>query len=105
MKEIENVCVIIYFFRTWETTMMYEYIVYNDIAYILQCDATTTHNVDIGSTSIQGLVAVEDQLLGKLYEHVLREHDPQRLCLWIIAYCSVPGWGFTASSSELSVTM
>ena len=60
---------------------MYVYVVYNDIAYILQyCDATTTHNVDIGSTSIQGLVAVEDELLGKLCEHVLREHYPQRLC-------------------------
>lgn len=61
--------------------MVYMNVVYNDIAYILQCDATTTHNVDIGSTSIQGLVAVEDELLGEPYHHVLREHDPQRLRL------------------------
>lgn len=57
-------------------------VVNDDIAYVLQCDTPTTHNVDVSSTPIQRLVAVKDELLGKLDEHVLREDDPQGLCLY-----------------------
>lgn len=58
------------------------HIVDDDIAYVLPCDAATTHNVDIGSTAIKGLAAVEDELLGELDEHVAREHNPERLSLY-----------------------
>ena len=56
-------------------------IVYNDIAYVLQRNATTTHNVYVSSSPIQGFVTVKDELLGQLYKHVLREHNPKRLRL------------------------
>lgn len=57
-------------------------VVNDDIADKLQGDAATTHNVDVSSAAIQCLVAVEDELLGKLDEHVSREDDPQGLCLY-----------------------
>ena len=57
------------------------HIVDDDIAYVLQSDASTTHNVDIGSAAIEGFVAVEYEFLGELDEHVAREHNPEWLSL------------------------
>lgn len=57
------------------------HIVDDDIAYILQSNATPTRNVNISSSPIKSLVAIKDELLRKLDEHVAREHNPQRFWL------------------------
>lgn len=57
------------------------YIVNNDIAYELQSNASATHNVHICPTPIESLVAVKDELLRELDEHVAGEDNPQRFSL------------------------
>lgn len=69
------------YIHTWGIAMMDVNIVYNNIAYILQRNATTSDNMHISSTAIKRLVAIEDELLWELYQHILREHYPQRLFL------------------------
>lgn len=57
------------------------HIVDDDIAYILQSNASPTGNVNISSTPIKSLVAIKDELLRKPNEHVAGEHNPQRFRL------------------------
>lgn len=57
-------------------------VVNDHIADVLQRDASTADNVDVRPAAVQGLVAVEDELLGQPYQHVPREHDPQ----WLLLY-------------------
>jgi len=66
-------------------TMMDVNVVYDDIAYILQSNAASSDDVHISTASIDGLVAVENQLLGQLNHHVAGEDDPQ----WLVLYHSV----------------
>nr|GMD67845.1 hypothetical protein CR513_45203 [Ipomoea batatas] len=53
----------------------------DDIGNELDCDARPISNVDVGSTGINGLEAVHDELLLQLYNHVTLEHNPQGLLL------------------------
>lgn len=62
--------------------MMNVNVMYDDIAYILQSNAPSSHNVHISTATINCLVAVEDQLLRQLYHHITRKHYPQRLILY-----------------------
>lgn len=57
--------------------MMDMHIVDDDIAYVLQSNASSARNVNISSSPINSLVAIKDELLIKLDEHVAREHNPQ----------------------------
>jgi hypothetical protein len=52
-----------------------------DICDKLDGDASPIGNVNIGSTSIDGLEAVHDELLLEGNHHVPLEHNPQRLVL------------------------
>lgn len=52
--------------------------VYYDICDILDCDAASISNVNIGSSPINGLEAVHDELLRQLDHHVTLEHNPER---------------------------
>nr|GMD62962.1 hypothetical protein CR513_45203 [Ipomoea batatas] len=54
---------------------------YDDIGNELDCDARPISYVDVGSTGINGLEAVHDELLLHLYNHVTLEHNPQGLLL------------------------
>ena len=51
-------------------------VVYNDIAYKLESNAPTTHNVHISPSPIESLVAIKDELLRQLNEHVSGKHNP-----------------------------
>jgi hypothetical protein len=62
-------------------TMVDMYVVNNDIGYILQSNAAAADNVDVSPTPIESLVAVKDELLRELDEHVAGEHNPERLSL------------------------
>ncbi|KAK3406272.1 hypothetical protein EUGRSUZ_K02439 [Eucalyptus grandis] len=44
-------------------------------------DASATGDVDVHAAAVEGLVAVEDELLRQPDQHVGREDDPQRLLL------------------------
>lgn len=52
-----------------------------DVCDELDGDASPVGNVNIGSTSIDGLEAVHDELLLEGNHHVPLEHNPQRLVL------------------------
>ena len=60
---------------------MYVEAVNYDIGDKLDGDASPIGNVDIGTTSIDGLEAVHDELLLEGNHHVPLEHNPQRLLL------------------------
>lgn len=57
-------------------------VMYDDIAYILKSNAATTNNVNISATAINGLEAVENELLRQLNHHVTWENNPQRFILY-----------------------
>lgn len=50
----------------------------DDIGNILDCDAPSISNVDIGSSAINCLEAVHDELLLQRDNHVPLEHNPER---------------------------
>ena len=54
-------------------------VVDDDVGHILQCDAAVAHDVNIRAATVDGLVAVEDQLMLQLYGHVRREYYPARI--------------------------
>lgn len=56
-------------------------VVNDNIGDVLECYAGATGNVDVDASPVQGLEAVEDELLLEPYEHVSREGDPEGLCL------------------------
>lgn len=49
----------------------------DDIGNILNCDAASISNVDIGTTAINGLEAVDNELLLQLNDHVTLENNPE----------------------------
>lgn len=57
-------------------------VVNDDVAYILESNAATTHNVDISATPIKGFVAIKDELLRQFDHHITGEHNPQWLRLY-----------------------
>ena len=57
------------------------YVVNNDVGYKLQSNAAATDNVDVSPTTIESFVAIKDELLRELDEHVAGEHNPQRFGL------------------------
>ena len=63
-------------------TMVDMDVVDDDITYVLQRNAATADDVDIGAAAVQGFVAVEDEFLREFDEHIGREDDPQRLRLY-----------------------
>lgn len=48
---------------TWLHTVVNMNVVNDDIADVLQCNAATAGNVDIGAATVKGLVAIKDEFL------------------------------------------
>lgn len=65
----------------------------DDVADILQCDASIPRDLHIGTTAIYGLVAVEDELMLELDDHVGLEDDPEGLLLDDSIAKGARGWG------------
>lgn len=53
----------------------------DDIGDVLKRNAPATGYVHVNATTIKGLIAVENELLGEVDEHVGGEHDPEGLRL------------------------
>lgn len=53
----------------------------NNVGDVLNGDASSICNVDIGTAAVDGLEAVHDQLLLQHYDHVPLEDNPERLVL------------------------
>lgn len=53
----------------------------NDVGHVLDGDARAAGNVNIRSTAVYGLERVHDKLFFKIYDHITRENDPERLVL------------------------
>lgn len=61
-------------------------VVNDDIGDVLEGDAATASDVDVGTTAIEGFVGVEDEFFGEVDDHVGGEDDPKGFLL----YDSVP---------------
>lgn len=59
--------------------IVYVYVVNDDVPNKLDGDARTISDVDLGSTAVDGLVALHDQLLLQRDRHAVLEYDPQWL--------------------------
>ena len=53
----------------------------DDVGHVLDRDASATSDVDGGATSVDGLEAVDDELVFEGYYHVGGEYDPEGDCL------------------------
>ena len=53
----------------------------DDVIHILYCNASSVGNMDFGSSTVNSLVAVHEQLLLQLNIHIFLENDPERLRL------------------------
>lgn len=62
-------------------TVVNVHVVDDDIAHILQRDASVPRDLHIGTTPIYGLVVVDNQLVLELDDHVVLERDPEGLVL------------------------
>lgn len=66
------------------TVMNVQTMNYN-VGHVLDGNARSSSNVDAGSSTVDGLEGVHDQLLLQLYHHVTFEDDPE----WLILYYTV----------------
>lgn len=76
--------------RTCGLAIVDENSVYNDVTNVLNCNAGAACDVDFCPTTIDGLVAVHDELLVELDRHVTVEGDPKWL---ILDHCMAKGSG------------
>jgi hypothetical protein len=53
----------------------------DNVGHMLYRNAGTVGNVDIGSSAVNCLVTVHEELFFELDDHVPLKNDPQRLCL------------------------